>query len=42
MNPTVRTLIEKVKAGYPALYLLTSEDIRAGTNIEEAAKETGR
>lgn len=35
-------LIEKIKAGYPALYLQTHEEERAITYIEAAAKETGR
>jgi len=38
----VRTLVEKIKAGYPAIYLLTAEDARAVANIEDAAAQTGR
>ena len=38
----VRTLVEKIKAGYPALYLLTPEDARAQSYIEEACNQTGR
>ena len=38
----VNTLVEKIKAGYPALYMLTAEDARAQGNIEEAATATGR
>lgn len=38
----VRTLVEKVKAGYPALYMLTPEDARALDHIEKAAEQTGR
>jgi hypothetical protein len=36
------TLIEKIKAGYPALYLQTHEEERAINYIEAAAKETQR
>jgi SpoVK/Ycf46/Vps4 family AAA+-type ATPase len=35
----VRTLIEKVKAGYPALYMLTPEDSRAVACIEAAVEQ---
>lgn len=38
----VTTLIEKIKAGYPAIYLQTHEEERALGYIEEAAKQTGR
>lgn len=37
-----KTLIEKIKAGYPSLYLQTHEEERAISYIEAAAKETGR
>lgn len=37
-----RILIEKIKAGYPALYLQTHEEERAISYIEAAAKETQR
>lgn len=42
MNSIVRTIVEKIKAGYAALYLLTPESERALGYIEEAAGHTGR
>jgi SpoVK/Ycf46/Vps4 family AAA+-type ATPase len=42
MNPIIRTLIEKSKAGYPALYMTTPEDQRAIGLIEEAAASIDR
>jgi SpoVK/Ycf46/Vps4 family AAA+-type ATPase len=39
---TVRHLVEKAKAGYPALYLLSPEDQRSIAEIEKAAKELKR
>lgn len=38
----VTTFVEKIKAGYPAIYLQTHEEERAIGYIEEAAKTTGR
>ena len=38
----VTTLVEKIKAGYPAIYLQTHEEERAIGYIEESAKQTGR
>jgi hypothetical protein len=38
----VRILVEKIKAGYPAIYLQTHEEERALGYIDEAATETGR
>lgn len=39
---TARMMTEKAKAGYPALYLLSSEDIRSLQEIKKAAKDLGR
>lgn len=39
---TVNELIEKGKAGYPAIFLQTSEDFRTMAEIKEAAKELKR
>jgi SpoVK/Ycf46/Vps4 family AAA+-type ATPase len=39
---TARAIIEKVKAGYPALYLQSSEYMRSLQEIRLAAKETNR
>jgi SpoVK/Ycf46/Vps4 family AAA+-type ATPase len=39
---TVRTIVEKNKAGYPALYILSPEDDRVLGDIEKASKVIGR
>ena len=39
---TARTITEKAKAGYPALYLLSSEDMRSLQEIKKAAKDLSR
>lgn len=38
----VQTFVEKIKAGYPAIYLQTHEEERAFGYIEDAAKQTNR
>ncbi len=42
MNAIVKTLVEKLKAGYPAIYLQTHEDSRAIEAIEQAAEVADR
>lgn len=39
---TVKDIIEKGKAGYPAIYLQTGEDIRTTSELKAAAKELNR
>lgn len=41
-NDTARTILEKAKAGYPALYLLSSEYMRSLQELKQAAKELSR
>jgi AAA+ superfamily predicted ATPase len=39
---TVQDIIEKGKAGYPAIFLQTSEDTRSTSELKKAAKELNR
>ncbi len=39
---TARIIMEKAKAGYPALYLLSGEDMRSLQEIKKAAKDLSR
>lgn len=39
---TAKTIFEKGKAGYAAIYLVSPEDIRAQHEVKSAAKELGR
>jgi hypothetical protein len=39
---TSKRIVEMAKAGYPALYLLTTEDMRAQREIKKAASELNR
>lgn len=41
-SSTARTILEKAKAGYPALYLLSSEYQRSLQEVKAAAKELSR
>lgn len=40
--PTSARIVEMARAGYPALYLLTSEDMRAQREIKQAASDLKR
>lgn len=42
MSTTVKTLVEKCRAGYPALYLLAPEDQRSIADVTEVAKQLNR
>lgn len=40
--PTSKRIVEMAKAGYPAIYLLTAEDMRAQMEIKKAAGDLNR
>lgn len=41
-NSTSKMIFEKAKAGYPAVYLLSSEDMRSLQEVKKAAKDLDR